>query len=301
MKQCRKYCHHSLAVIAYIGTLLMLPMAVDVSVSHGRVSAQQPSSQLSPEKLKKLAQSITVKVLSGNNAGSGILLKKKGQIYTILTNQHILRPGKSIKIQTSDGKIYPGNIVKGINFQGKDLVQLQFRAQGNYQVASLGSLATVAVNENIYAAGFPLEAESSQNQGFAFTTGQVLWIPKRAFKEGYQIGYSNEVEKGMSGGSILNRRGQVIGINGIHAFPLWGDPYVYEDGSRPTAAERDLMSRYSWGIPILTATSLVSNNPLPKTQGAATNLPPIANEVNNIAQKITVRIDVPNCKNNQGL
>ncbi|MDJ0798924.1 MAG: trypsin-like peptidase domain-containing protein [Calothrix sp. MO_167.B12] len=295
MNQCRTYRCHSLAVIACMGTLLMLPMAaVNLGISHGRVAAQQPTPQLSPGQIKQLAQSITVKVLSGNNAGSGILLKKDGQIYTVLTTKHILRTGKSIKIKTSDGKIYSGNLVTGTNFQGKDLVQLQFRTQGNYQIASLGNLATVVRNEKIYTAGFPLEAKSSQNQGFAFTTGQVLWIPKRAFKEGYQIGYSNEIQKGMSGGPILNRHGQVIGINGIHAFPLWGDPYVYEDGSRPTAAKRDLMSRYSWGIPILTVTSLVSKSSLPVDRVSATNLPPIANEVNNIAQKITVRIDVPN-------
>ena len=286
--------HRSLALIAWMGTLLMLPIqVVDLSIFTPRVSAQQPTPQLSEEQLKRLAKSITVKVRSGESGGSGILLRKDSQIYTVITNQHVLESGKPTQIQTEDGKTYPANLVKSVNFQGKDLALLQFRANVNYALAPLGNLATVAVNEPIYAAGFPFEAK-----GFVFKTGQVLLVSERAFKEGYQIGYSNEIEKGMSGGPILNGRGQVIGINGIHAYPLWGNPYVYEDGSRPTEALLDLMSRYSWGIPIQTLARLApqytSKESLPAAKTPSTaSLPPIANEVNNIAQEITVLIDVP--------
>jgi len=65
---------------------------------------------------------------------------------------------------------------------------------------------------------------------FAFTTGGFV-VAKTGFNWGCGIGYTNEIEKGMSGDQ--NREGKVIGINGIHAQPLWGDPYVYQDGTRP--------------------------------------------------------------------
>ncbi len=289
-----------------MGTLLMLPIqVVNLSILSPKVSAQQPTSQLSEEQLKRLAQSITVKILSGKNSGSGILLKKNNQVYTVITNQHVLESGNTARIQTEDGKIHAATLVKGVNFQGKDLALLQFRGSAKYAVAPLGNLATVAVNEPIYAAGFPFAIKPSQSQGFVFKTGRVLLVPKQAFKQGYQIGYSNEIEKGMSGGPILNRRGQIIGINGIHAYPLWGNPYVYEDGSRPTEALQDLMSRYSWGIPIQTLARLApqytSKESLPATNTPSTsNFPPIANEVNNIAQEITVRIDVPTLRECSG-
>ncbi|MDF5709079.1 MAG: trypsin-like peptidase domain-containing protein [Nostoc sp. S4] len=295
----------SLATIAWMGILLTLPIqAVYLSISP-KVDAQESTQKRSPEQIKQLARSITVKILSGENRGSGILLKRNGQIYTVITNQHVLESGNPVKIQTEDGKIYPGNLVKGVNFQGKDLALLEFRANVNYTLASLGNLSTIAVNEPIYAAGFPFEANPSVSGGFVFQTGQVLLVPERAFKEGYQIGYSNEIEKGMSGGPILNRRGQVIGINGIHAYPLWGNPYIYEDGSQPTEALRDLMSRYSWGIPIQTfarlAPEYTSKESLPAANAPSTSsLPPIANEVNNIAQEITVRIDVPTLRECSG-
>ena len=54
----------------------------------------------------------------------------------------------------------------------------------------------------------------------------------------------------MSGGPLLNRRGEVVGINGIHAYPLWDATEYYADGSEPCAALQDFIARSSWGIPI---------------------------------------------------
>jgi hypothetical protein len=38
----------------------------------------------------------------------------------------------------------------------------------------------------------------------------------------------------------------------VHAYPLWGDPYLYKDGTEPNADLREQMSKYSWGISIET-------------------------------------------------
>jgi hypothetical protein len=48
-----------------------------------------------------------------------------------------------------------------------------------------------------------------------------------------------------------------VGINGLHANPIWGDPYVFEDGSYPTDAQREQISQYSWGIPLETVKQLL--------------------------------------------
>jgi tetratricopeptide (TPR) repeat protein/S1-C subfamily serine protease len=294
--------YRSLALTAWIGTLLVLPLQFgEFFVSSPQALAQPASAQLSEAQIQQLAATITVKVIAGENGGSGILIRKEGQkagyLYTVVTNQHVLEPGKPAQIQTGDGKKYPASLVKGVNFRGKDLALLQFSTNANYAVSSLGNLSTVTINEPIYSAGFPFEKKANQNP-FVFKTGKVLLVEKQAFREGYQIGYDNTVEKGMSGGPILNRRGQVIGINGIHAYPLWGNPYVYEDGSQPTAAMKDLISRYSWGIPIQTFAQLApqytSKESLPTGKDSiGSKLPPIANDVSNIAKEITVLIDVP--------
>ncbi len=54
----------------------------------------------------------------------------------------------------------------------------------------------------------------------------------------------------MSGGAILNQKGELIGINAMRAYPILGEPFVYEDDSSPTESIRESMMKSSWGIPI---------------------------------------------------
>jgi serine protease DegQ len=90
-------------------------------------------------------------------------------------------------------------------------------------------------------------------KGFKFTTGKISLIASKALEGGYQVGYSNNIEKGMSGGPVLNGKGEVIAVNGMHQEPLWGDPYIYQDGSKPKSSLFSMFSRSSWAIPMETA------------------------------------------------
>jgi serine protease Do len=220
-----------------------------IEVSGSRENAQQ----LTVAQIKNEARAIAVKVLSGYGAGSGILIKKQGPTYTILTNNHVLAVGESHRIQTPDGKIYQGELLKNRSFDGNDLVLLQFRSTREYSVARLAS-SPLTVGDEVFATGFPGQ-EGSEKRGFEFLLGTVSFLSPKALVGGYQIGYSNPVEKGMSGGPLLNSRGEVVGINGMHAYPLWGDPYVFKDGSKPNLP-RDLMIESSWAIPIETFVQL---------------------------------------------
>jgi S1-C subfamily serine protease len=78
----------------------------------------------------------------------------------------------------------------------------------------------------------------------------------KALEGGYQIGYTNELKKGMSGGPLLNRWGEVVGINGKHAYPLWNAPSIYQDGSQVRPALNEAIDRYSWAIPVRTLLQL---------------------------------------------
>ncbi|MDF5720333.1 MAG: serine protease [Rhizonema sp. PD37] len=246
-----------IVLVACIGCL---SISSAVSAPLLKVSVKHPSTQHSPEQLQHLAKLIAVKVLSKNFLGTGILIHKQGSVYTVLTNAHVLRSGHApYQIQTPDGRIYtaelPGKSDRSGRsyFNGNDLALLQFHSPDiSYTVASFGSASTLNVGNEVFAAGFPFDPEENQDKGFVFKAGQVSLMLKKALEGGYQIGYTNDIQKGMSGGPLLNHAGEVVAINGMHAEPLWGDPYVYQDGTEPEQLIKKQMSQYSWGIPIET-------------------------------------------------
>lgn len=242
-------------LITCIGSLSISPLGSKPNV---KVLDAQNLTQDSAKQVQQLAELIAVKVLSKDFLGSGILIQRKGSVYQVLTNAHVLRSGNPpYQIQTPDGRIYEANLSKISDrsvpsyFNGNDLAVLQFRSPKiNYQVASLGHASTLSVGNEVFAAGFPFDSQGIQDTGFVFRKGKVSLVLDKALEGGYRIGYTNDIVKGMSGGPLLNRAGQVVAINGRHAEPLWGEPYLYQDGTQPEPPLLKQMSKYSWGIPI---------------------------------------------------
>lgn len=253
-----------LICLASIG--LLLPG--DVS----RLSSQTLASASPHLLLTQITQNtaeITVRVWGKEALGSGIIINHQGSAYTVVTNQHVLRAGKApYQIQTSDGKIYPASVVQTSLSKQYDLALLRFRSnQNTYKTAILGNSATLKVGEPIFAAGFPAQIETITTPHtklqtlaeFAFKTGRIAVILDKALEEGYQIGYTNDVKKGMSGGPLVNSKGEVVGINGKHAYPLWEAPDFFADGSQPCPPLQKLITRSSLAIPVEKITEIQPN------------------------------------------
>ncbi|WP_017716809.1 tetratricopeptide repeat-containing S1 family peptidase [Kamptonema formosum] len=278
---------NSLIWIAAFGLFLLPASAMSLGgCAPQPATLEQVAAPLSEEELQKLAASITVKVLAKNGAGSGTLIGKQNGVYTVLTNQHVLTPGQPYSIGTQDGKTHTASVVKKADFQGKDLVLLEFPAAGEYAVAALGHRRSFAVGDKVLAAGFPFDSDR-----LVVSAGKIEMLPDKALRGGYRIGYTNDIQQGMSGGPVLNYFGEVTGINGVSAYPILADAYRFEDGSRPSEAQLQQMNRLSWGVPVEilaeVAPERVGNIAIPPLTG-------IAGEVNKKAAEITVRIDGQN-------
>lgn len=302
--------YKSVALIATIGTILILPITYEISIATPKAISQQVTSEKSDEQLETLARSITVKVLSGKNRGSGILIRKQDGVYTVLTNQHVIENGLPYQIQTADGKIFQAKTVTEVNFDSNDMALLQFSASQNYAVASLGNLNTVDVGSPVYVAGFPLEPDSLDANGFVFQIGKISFVLPKPLEGGYLIGYTTNVEKGMSGGPIFNSQGQVIGINGIFAQALsFSYPYIYEDGTPPNDDLEARMRRSSWGVPVdklaQLAPQFVSGDMLavekPSAEPAAPQNQQLVEKIDSIAQQVSVLIARTNLDNGSGV
>ena len=277
-----------ISVACIAGVWIVVKKVRDNQGLTSECSSKQIVSQISLDELQKLSQSITVKVVAENSGGSGVLVgkevdKKDNVVYTVVTTNHILTAGAPYSVQTSDGKIHEAKLIVDQDFPypQDDWAILQFRAEEDYTIAELGESSKLGKRQEVFAAGF-----SSDTEEFLFTTGKISLLPEQALQGGYQIGYTNEIHKGMSGGPLLNRQGKVIGLNAIHAYPIWGNPYVFKDGSQPKNSLEEKMRSYNWGLPITTIVEQIyESTRLP--QFAPANL---VKKIDNIAQDITVLV-----------
>ncbi len=260
---------------------------------------------LSPQKMQTLASQITVKVTGDNNGGSGTFLGKQGNSYLVLTNAHVVRGVNKINLTTFDGKTYPAEIVSQSKFEKSDLALLKFQANQSYCVPYIAESINNITGMQIMAAGY-----SGEKGKIVFRSGEVKQFPEQPLKEGYQIGYSSDIDQGMSGGAILSDDGTLIGINGISAYPILNTGYVDENGKKPTDAEIQEMRKVSWGIPISIVLAEVNEEiltayNLPRPKGKATTpkieLTGWLGELEQKAKQFTVRIDSSTGENGSGV
>ncbi|MDM3844989.1 MAG: tetratricopeptide repeat protein [Aphanizomenon gracile PMC638.10] len=258
------------------------------------------------QKLQTLAKQITVRVIGDNNGGSGTILAKKGNSYLVVTNSHVLLGVNKVQIKTPDNQIYSAQILPNTNFAKLDLAVLQFTSNQNYCLPKEIASFDINTDTPVIAAGY-----SSSKGEMLFRTGTVKQIISQpSLKAGYEIGYTSDIEQGMSGGPIISSLGYLLGINGISSYPLVNSGYVYTNGKRPTNPEIQEFRKLSWGIPIKTVLGQVRpevltayNLPIPdiKQQIAETPLTGWLGELEAKAQQITVRIDSSSGANGSGV
>jgi S1-C subfamily serine protease len=202
----------------------------------------------SPEKIEQRAREVTVRVISEKNAASGILIDKRGSTYFVLTNKHVLQADNNIRVSTFDNKLYLATLVKSVDFQSADLALLSFQSTVLYSSARLGRSSDLEIGEWVFSTGFPV-----RSQGWKFAEGQYILSAPQPMQYAYAFGYSSAVEKGMSGGPVVDAYGRVIAVNGVHANPLWGKPsYRYASGEKPCDPISEEMMNLSWAIPMET-------------------------------------------------
>jgi hypothetical protein len=217
-------------------------------------------------KISQIASDISVRILNQNFLGSGFIVQGSNHEYLVITNQHVLRAGEApYTIETVDGQTYSAEVIAEIETVKNqyDLAVLKFKADTDYKTAKVGKSFRLEVGEAVFAAGFPSQesivprtsnlfagSKIMSPRKLSLKSGRVAIILNQALADGYQIGYTNDVRKGMSGGPLLNSQGEVIGVNGKHAYPLWEAPEIYQDGSEPCPALQELITRSSLAIPI---------------------------------------------------
>lgn len=223
------------------------------------ITQEVPTHNVLPDasrqsEIYQLFQLATVRVVKSESAGSGVIINREGNTYSVLTNWHVVNSNNPL-ILTADDQQH--QLVQPPQQLGNaDLALLQFKSEVDYPTAEIET-EMPQIGDTVYAAGFPLdmgEIENSLelgNEAFRLTQGEISIIPVKSLPQGYRLGYTNETEMGMSGSPIFNDQGLLVAIHGRGKYrdPGFG-VYIFEDGSEPPAEQLEEMIKSSWGIPI---------------------------------------------------
>jgi serine protease Do len=148
--------------------------------------------------------------------GSGFIYRKDGYI---VTNQHVVENADKFTVRMNDGKEYSAKLIGGDTL--KDIAVLKIEA-GNLPVAPLADSDKVRVGEPVIAIGSPLGYEATVTSGIVSTNHRKLSDLGQAQDPRSPQTYLQTdaaINRGNSGGPLLNALGEVIGVN--RAIARW--------------------------------------------------------------------------------
>jgi Do/DeqQ family serine protease len=140
--------------------------------------------------------------------GSGVVVRREDNIYYVLTNDHVVGNADAITITMDDGEEYEANIVG--KDSRKDLALLSVVTPDDIPVAVLGDSDTLMVGDWVLAIGSPFGFQST------VTAGIVSAVNRRGGPDGNISDFIQTdaaINRGNSGGALINLRGEVVGIN----------------------------------------------------------------------------------------
>lgn len=146
--------------------------------------------------------------------GSGVIYKKSGGAAYLVTNNHVVKGAKKLKVVMSNGQKVTAKLV-GHDTQS-DLAVLKIGSAGVKQVASFANSNQVEAGEDVLAIGSPLGSDYANT-----VTKGVISSPKREVAEsshGHKMSVIQTdaaINSGNSGGPLINMQGQIVGINSM--------------------------------------------------------------------------------------
>ncbi len=173
----------------------------------------QTAVALSPQEVSKIAKTFTVRIQS-QSSGSGVILKRQGNLYTVLTAAHVVATADDYQVLTPDGQDHRVNVNNITKLPNIDLAIVQFTSKQSYPTAQIGESNLATEGTVSYIAGFPNRTEALPESIYNFTEGKITASASRPQPDGYSLVYSNYTLPGMSGGPVLNEAGRLIAIHG---------------------------------------------------------------------------------------
>ncbi len=140
--------------------------------------------------------------------GSGVIISEDGYI---LTNNHVIERADEIKVTLADGEEYTAELIgrddAGSDVGGSDLAVIKIDAD-NLPTLRFGDSDVLEVGEWVIAIGTPLNYSQTVTRGIVSAKDRIGFTAYGQF-----IQTDAPINRGNSGGALINIRGELVGIN----------------------------------------------------------------------------------------
>ncbi len=163
---------------------------------HSEKLAKQTDSLFSTNKDRKI-----------NGMGTGIIIDERGYI---VTNHHVVNGVDSLRVTLVDGASYMARVV---SFDSKhDLAIIKIDPNQKLDLMVMGTSSDLMLGEDVLAIGNAFGYEHTVTRGIISALSRDVEVnEEQAYENLIQIDAA--INPGNSGGPLLNRDGEVIGIN----------------------------------------------------------------------------------------
>ena len=146
--------------------------------------------------------------------GSGVIVSDDGYI---LTNNHVIERADEITVTLANQKEYAAKLIgrdaAGTRVSGTDLALLKIDAKG-LPTLPFGDSDALEVGEWVIAIGTPLNFSQTVTRGIVSAKGRAGFSE---IQYGDFIQTDAPINRGNSGGALINIRGELVGINTLIA------------------------------------------------------------------------------------
>lgn len=150
------------------------------------------------------------------SSGSGIIIGQSDSEILIVTNNHVIEDNNGVSIQFIDDAIVTA-VVKGtapdidIAVLAVNIDDISDETISQIRVAKLGNSDNLRLGERVIAVGNALGLGQSVTQGGISALGRSITVDNVVFEDMIQTDAA--INRGNSGGALINTSGEVIGIN----------------------------------------------------------------------------------------
>ena len=178
-------------------------LKLDIVSGHGpELTAQEVYAKVNPATVLVVAE-------QGESAsvGTGVIMTADGYV---ITNAHVISGGESCWVVLASGVQYEAQLV-GYD-SNEDLAVLKLENAQDLPVAEFGNSDLAVVGDRVYAIGNPLgiELRGTLTEGILSAINRDVELEGRILNV---LQTTAALNNGNSGGPLINRYGQVIGIN----------------------------------------------------------------------------------------